>query len=77
MQVAFAIDERLSSEHEQDFASANGVKKLRILENIKDSECNKLAEDICNPVGASRWIIIKGKFLNSLDSPRYHQGEIH
>ncbi|MEQ8995594.1 MAG: phospholipase D-like domain-containing protein [Coleofasciculus sp. B1-GNL1-01] len=46
VQVAFAIDERLSSEHEQAFARANGVKKLRIIENLNDSECKKLAEDI-------------------------------
>ncbi|MFP4414519.1 phospholipase D-like domain-containing protein [Coleofasciculus sp.] len=46
VQIAFAIDGRLSSEHEQAFARANGVKKLRILENLKDSEFKKLAEDI-------------------------------
>ncbi len=46
VQVAFAIDGRLSSEHEQAFARANGVKKLRILGNLKDSEFKTLAEDI-------------------------------
>ncbi len=46
VQIAFAIDGRLSPEHEQAFARANGAKKLRILENLKDSECKKLAEDI-------------------------------
>ncbi|MEQ9486626.1 phospholipase D-like domain-containing protein [Coleofasciculus sp. F4-SAH-05] len=46
MQVTFAIDGRLSPEHEQAFSRANGVKKLRILENIKDSEFKTLAEDI-------------------------------
>jgi len=46
VQVAFAIDGRLSSEHEQAFARANGAKKLRIMENLKDSEFKTLAEDI-------------------------------
>ena len=46
VQVDFAIDGRRSYKHEQAFARANGAKKLRILENLKDSECKKLAEDI-------------------------------
>jgi len=46
VQVAFAIDGRLSPEHEQAFARANGVNKLRILENLKHSEFKTLAEDI-------------------------------
>ena len=46
VQVAFALDGRLSPEHEQAFARGNGAKKLRILENLKDTAPKKLAEDI-------------------------------
>ncbi len=46
VQVAFAIDGVLSSEHEAAFARSNGVKKLKILETIKESAPRKLAEEV-------------------------------
>lgn len=46
VQVAFAIDAVLSNEHEEIFARTNGVKKLRILENLKESAPRKLAEEV-------------------------------
>jgi len=46
VQVAFAIDGRLSDEHEAAFASANGAKQLHILNNLKESTPKKLAEEI-------------------------------
>jgi len=42
--VAFSIDGLISNEHENAFARANGVKKNRILEMIRESEPRKLAE---------------------------------
>jgi hypothetical protein len=46
VQVAFAIDGVLSNEHEAAFARSNGVKKLKILETIKESTPRKLAEEV-------------------------------
>ena len=46
VQVAFAIDDVLSNEHETIFARINGVKKLRILEDLKESAPRKLAEEV-------------------------------
>lgn len=46
VQVAFAIDGLLSNEHEAAFARSNGVKKLKILETIKESAPRKLAEEV-------------------------------
>ncbi|MEG4803684.1 phospholipase D-like domain-containing protein [Microcoleus sp. ARI1-B5] len=46
VQVAFAIDDVLSNEHEASFARTNGVKKLRILEDLKESAPRKLAEEV-------------------------------
>jgi len=46
IQVAFAIDGVPSNEHEAAFARANGVKKLKILETIKESAPRKLAEEV-------------------------------
>lgn len=42
--MAFSIDGLISNEHENAFARANGVKKNRILEMIRESEPRKLAE---------------------------------
>ncbi|MEG4985785.1 hypothetical protein QUB08_08450 [Microcoleus sp. BR0-C5] len=46
IQVAFAIDGVLSNEHEAAFARANGVKKLRLLEALRESAPRKLAEEV-------------------------------
>jgi len=46
VQVAFGIDGVLSTEHEAAFARSNGVKKLKILETIKESAPRKLAEEV-------------------------------
>lgn len=46
IQVAFAIDGILSNEHEAAFARANGVKKLRLLEALRESAPRKLAEEV-------------------------------
>jgi hypothetical protein len=46
VQVAFAIDGMLSNEHEAAFARANGAKKLRILEELKESAPIQLAEEV-------------------------------
>lgn len=46
IQVAFAIDDVLSNEHEEIFARTNGIKKLQILENINESAPRKLAEAV-------------------------------
>ncbi|MBD2606315.1 hypothetical protein H6G81_17705 [Scytonema hofmannii FACHB-248] len=46
VQVAFVIDGVLSSEHEAAFARSNGVKKLRIVETLKESSPRKLAEEV-------------------------------
>ena len=46
VQVAFAIDGVLSNEHEAAFARSNGIKKLKILETIKESAPRKLAEEV-------------------------------
>ncbi|GAB4284348.1 MAG: hypothetical protein Fur0025_15050 [Oscillatoriaceae cyanobacterium] len=49
VQVAFAIDERLSEEHEKAFAGGDGVRKMRILENLRKTEPLQLATDILGP----------------------------
>jgi hypothetical protein len=46
VQVAFAIDGKISTEHEAAFARSNGVKKLRIIETIKESAPRKLAVEV-------------------------------
>ncbi|MCT7953178.1 hypothetical protein NG798_25595 [Ancylothrix sp. C2] len=46
IQVAFAIDGVVSNEHEENFARTNGVKKLRILEDLKNSAPRKLAKEV-------------------------------
>jgi phage shock protein A len=46
VQVAFAIDDLLSSEHEAAFARANGVKKLCLLEALRESAPQKLAAEV-------------------------------
>jgi len=46
IQVTFAIDGVLSNEHEAAFARANGVKKLRLLEALRESAPRKLAEEV-------------------------------
>ncbi len=46
IQVTFAIDGVLSNEHETAFARANGVKKLRLLEALRESAPRKLAEEV-------------------------------
>lgn len=46
IQVAFAIDDVISNDHEAIFARTNGVKKLRILEDLKESAPRKLAEEV-------------------------------
>ncbi|MBO1346633.1 MAG: hypothetical protein EBE86_004210 [Hormoscilla sp. GUM202] len=49
VQVAFAIDGILSPEHEQVFAGTHSLKKLRILESLKESEPGKLAGKVFGP----------------------------
>jgi hypothetical protein len=44
VQVAFAIDRVLSEEHENTFASADGAKKMRIKEQLWDSDPTKFVE---------------------------------
>ncbi|MEG4573493.1 phospholipase D-like domain-containing protein [Microcoleus sp. N3A4] len=46
VQVAFAIDAVLSNEHEAAFARAKGVKKLRLLEALRESAPQKLAAEV-------------------------------
>jgi len=46
IQVAFAIDGRLSTEHEERFARANGPKKLGILQSLVASEPVCSAADV-------------------------------
>ena len=46
VQVAFAIDGVISNQHEAAFARANGIKKLRIIEALRQSEPRKLAEEV-------------------------------
>jgi hypothetical protein len=46
VQVAFVIDDVISNEHEAAFARSNGVKKLRIVETLKESSPKKLAEEV-------------------------------
>lgn len=46
VQVAFLIEDVMSSEHEAAFARSNGIKKLRIVETLKESSPWKLAEEI-------------------------------
>jgi hypothetical protein len=46
VQVAFAIDKILSSEHETAFARADGPKRHRILETLRDSNPLRLAEEV-------------------------------
>lgn len=46
IQVAFIVDDVLSSEHEAAFARADGAKKLRIAEVLRQSAPRKLAEEI-------------------------------
>ncbi|WP_413176336.1 phospholipase D-like domain-containing protein [Anabaena azotica] len=46
VQVAFLIDDVISSEHEAAFARSNGIKKLRIVETLKESSPRKLAEEV-------------------------------
>ena len=46
VQVAFAIDAVLSNEHEAAFARAKGVKKLRLLEALRESAPQKLATEV-------------------------------
>jgi hypothetical protein len=46
VQVAFAIDGVLSNEHEAAFARAKGVKKLRLLEALRESAPQKLAAEV-------------------------------
>ncbi len=46
IQVSFAIDGVLSEKHENAFAGADGVKKMRIIEQLRDSEPRKLAERV-------------------------------
>jgi len=49
VQVAFAIDAVLSNEHEDAFARAKGVKKLRLLEALRESTPQKLATEVLGP----------------------------
>ena len=49
VQVAFAIDAVLSHEHEAAFARAKGVKKLRLLEALRESAPQKLAAEVLGP----------------------------
>jgi FMN phosphatase YigB (HAD superfamily) len=46
VQVAFIVDGRPDTDYEDAFARANSAKKLRILENLSDSEPKKLAVEL-------------------------------
>ncbi|CAD5952642.1 hypothetical protein PCC9214_02654 [Planktothrix tepida] len=46
IQVSFAIDDVISNDHEEIFDRTNGIKKLQILENLKESAPRKLAEAV-------------------------------
>lgn len=53
VQVAFAVDGRLSSEHEEAFARANGPKKLGILQSLAASTPSRSENGIAAKPGAA------------------------
>jgi PLD-like domain len=65
IQVSFIIDDVLSSEHETAFARADGIKKLRIADSLKQSDPYKLAEEILGAKCLDRIALAKSKELNS------------
>jgi len=64
IQVAFIVDNVLSGEHETAFARADGVRKLRIADSLRQSDSHKLAEEVLGSNFIDQDSLAKSRELN-------------